>query len=283
MSGAGKTQAADWFEDQGYYCIDNMPPTLIKNFLELSASDTNRIEKVAFVTDVRGGEFFEELETCIDELKSNDSLESMVLYLEASNASLVRRFNETRRNHPLTGGKATYDVIEDERLKLKPVRKRADMIIDTTNMKTSDFYLELGRIFLGNESANAFSINISSFGYKYGIPTESDMLIDVRFIPNPFYVSSLKKLTGNNKKVSSYVLKFDITKDFIKGFVETVNRLIPGYINEGKYHLNIAFGCTGGHHRSVAVANEVARIFKEEGKRVTVTHRDLDFVSKGSK
>lgn len=283
LSGAGKTRAADWFEDQGYYCIDNMPPQLIRNFLELSLQSSNSIEKAVFVADIRGGEFFDELETCVDTLRQMEGVDSTLLYVEASDNTIVKRYNETRRNHPLTGGRATVKVIEDEKNMLQKVRDKADFILDTTHMKVSDFNLQLSRIILGEESGSVFNINLTSFGYKYGIPNESDIQIDMRFIPNPYYVKSLRKLTGNNKKVSSYVLKFDITKKFLKDFVSLVEDLVPGYIKEGKYHLNVAVGCTGGHHRSVAVANELGRIFSEKGYRTTVTHRDLDFIAKGDK
>ncbi|MBM6990151.1 MAG: RNase adapter RapZ [Mobilibacterium timonense] len=282
MSGAGKTKAADWFEDQGYYCIDNMPPALVSNFLELTSAGDTGIEKAAFVADLRGKNFFKDLETCIDNLRKADNVETTVLFIEASTDSIVHRYNETRRQHPLTGGKATREVIEKERQELEPIRKKADVVIDTTKKKVAEFNMEMNRIFLGNESGSRFNINITSFGYKYGIPTETDMTFDMRFIPNPFYVNSLRELTGNNRKVSSYVMKFDITKDFISQADKLINTLIPGYIKEGKYHLNIAFGCTGGHHRSVAVANEMARIFEEQGYRVTVNHRDLGYVKKGA-
>lgn len=283
LSGAGKTRAADWFEDQGYYCIDNMPPQLVKNFLELSLQSDNHIEKAAFVADVRGGEFFDELETCVDALRKMEGVDSTLLFVEASINTIVKRYNETRRMHPLTGGRATAKVIEEEKDMLEGVRNKADYILDTTHMKVSDFNLQLSKIILGDEGESSFNINLTSFGYKYGIPTESDIQVDMRFIPNPYYVKSLRKLTGNNKKVSSYVLKFDITQKFLKDFTGMVQDLVPGYIREGKYHLNIAVGCTGGHHRSVAVANELGRVFKEKGFRVTVTHRDLDFIAKGDK
>lgn len=222
LSGAGKTRAADWFEDQGYYCIDNMPPQLIRNFLELSLQSSNSIEKAVFVADIRGGEFFDELETCVDTLRQMEGVDSTLLYVEASDNTIVKRYNETRRNHPLTGGRATVKVIEDEKNMLQKVRDKADFILDTTHMKVSDFNLQLSRIILGEESGSVFNINLTSFGYKYGIPNESDIQIDMRFIPNPYYVKSLRKLTGNNKKVSSYVLKFDITKKFLKDFVGLV-------------------------------------------------------------
>ncbi|MBR0373958.1 MAG: RNase adapter RapZ [Mogibacterium sp.] len=279
LSGAGKTSAANWFEDQGYYCVDNMPPPLVPNFLSLVIAE-ERIDRVAIVADVRTGGFFDELEETVNELRSAETIDCKVVFLEASTDSIVRRYNETRRNHPLTGGKVSAKVIEDEREMLLGIRKPADYIIDTTGIRGNGLANELTRIFIGN-GQESFSINITSFGYKFGIPAESDLVFDMRFIPNPYYVQSLRKLTGNNKKVRDYVLKADITKQFIRSVDALVNELIPGYINEGKSHLNIAFGCTGGHHRSVAVANEMARIFSEQGNRVTVTHRDLDFITKG--
>ena len=278
MSGAGKTKAADWLEDQGYYCIDNMPPKLVMNFVELSM--TNGMDKIAFVADVRGGEFFSDLVEVIDQLKSSEQIESEVFFVDASTPTLVRRFNETRRHHPLASGKVTQAVIEEERARLESVRKKADFIIDTSTMKVADFNLAMRRIFLGKEG-NQFNINVTSFGFKHGIPSESDIMVDVRFIPNPYYVKSLKKLTGNNKKIVNYVFKSDLANEFVDKYHALIKELIPGYIHEGKYHLNIAFGCTGGHHRSVAIANKMAELFHGDGYRVTVTHRDLDFIAKG--
>lgn len=280
LSGAGKTKAADWFEDQGYYCIDNMPPQLVKNFLELSLLDTGKIEKLALIADIRGGQFFEELEKIIDELRGMEGVESSVLYIEASVSTIVKRYNETRRTHPLTVGKANADVIEEEISMLTGLRKKADYIVDTTGMKGADFEHELARIFLGNESKSIFNINITSFGYKYGIPNESDIVVDMRFIPNPFYIEELKAQNGNDEPVFDYVMQFDITKSFIENFHGMINDMITGYIKEGKYHLNIGIGCTGGQHRSVAIANEMAKWFRRDGRRVTLTHRDVDLGSK---
>lgn len=279
LSGAGKTKAIGWFEDRGYYCIDNMPPALVKNFISLAASEGS-IEKAAFVIDVRSSGFAHDIDKVIDELKDMDNIEVKILFLEASIPTLVRRYNESRRNHPLTGGKATAAVIQMEKEELTKIRSRADYIIDTTKLKVADFYVEMNKMILGQEGSRPFNINITSFGFKYGLPSETDMTMDVRFLPNPFYVKSLRSLTGNNKKVIKYVFKSDLSAEFIKKCDELINAIIPGYLKEGKYHLNLAFGCTGGHHRSVAIANEMAKIFEEEGKRVTLTHRDLDFVQR---
>lgn len=279
MSGAGKTNAVDWFEEHKYYCIDNMPPMLMKNFIELSISN-KKVKKAAFVADVRSGAFFSELENIVDELKKMKDLTVKVLFLEAAIPTIVRRYNETRRSHPLTGGRATADVIRLEKEKLDGMKKRADFVIDTTGLKVSDFHAEMESVIIGQKGSSPFHINISSFGYKYGIPMETDITFDVRFIPNPYYVKSLRKLTGNNKKVLSYVFRHEIAEEFVKQFIELINMLIPGYIKEGKHHINIAFGCTGGHHRSVAVANRVAEIFRKDGKLVTLNHRDLDFLNR---
>lgn len=275
LSGAGKTNAADWFEDQGYYCVDNMPPALIRNFIQLTSFSNKQIDKAAFVVDVRGGAFFDDLSKCLDYLEKIDTIECSVLFVEASSETLIKRYSETRRNHPLAEGSTTRDVIMEEREKLSEIRNRADYIIDTTNMKVASFKLEMGRIFDGGNVESVFAINIISFGYKHGIPLEADMIFDVRFIPNPYYVTSLKRLTGNNKKVSQYVLKYDITKKFISQLDEMINSVAPCYIKEGKNHLNLAFGCTGGQHRSVTLANEMARIFKNQGYRVTLEHKEL--------
>ncbi len=275
LSGAGKTKAADWFEDKGYYCIDNMPPALIKNFIDLSLTGAKNIKKAAFVIDVRGGSFFGDLKASIAGLERDENVDFKILFIEASNETLIRRYNESRRIHPLSTAAITSEVIEEERKKLAELRAHATYIIDTSTLKVAELNSELDRLFARGEAGDSFILNFMSFGYKHGIPLEADWVLDVRFIPNPYYVPSLKPLTGNNKKVSQYVLKQDIAKEFINRLVEIIKRLIPCYIKEGKYSLTVALGCTGGHHRSVAVANEVYRIFSEEGRRVTLEHRDL--------
>ena len=280
MSGAGRSRAADWFEDQGYYCVDNMPPVLINNFLAMASSAENNIEKAVFVADLRSGNFFGELVDVIDDLRKREDIDLTVLYMEAAVSDIVRRYNEVRRNHPLTGGQASASVIEDEREKLREIREKADLILDTSNLKLPEMVAELDHMFFGGSGSSTFAVNISSFGFKYGIPTESDVMFDVRFLPNPFYVPSLKKLTGNNKKGRDYIFKSELAEEFVESAHSLLASMVQGYINEGKYHLNIAFGCTGGHHRSVAIANAVAEKFKEDGMRVRVYHRDLDLQNK---
>ncbi|MBR3053917.1 MAG: RNase adapter RapZ [Firmicutes bacterium] len=274
LSGAGKTSAMEWFEDQGYYCVDNMPPALIQEFIDLGMASKKRIAKAAFACDVRGGEFFDELKECISRLRKREDVRFRVLFLEASERALVKRYNETRRNHPLAAGPVTREVITTEKARLKEIRDLSEIIIDTTNMKVSGLKAEIDRVInAGGDSG--FTLNLCSFGYKRGLPQEADLVFDMRFIPNPYYLPSLRPLTGKNKKVSNYVLKQEVTKEFIAGMKGMLEKLIPGYIRESKYHLNIAFGCTGGHHRSVAVAEEIARLMKDAGYRVTLEHRDL--------
>lgn len=280
MSGAGRSRAADWFEDQGYYCVDNMPPALTNSFLEMASAAENNIEKVALVTDLRGRNFFGELSEVIDELRARNDIDLTVLYMEAAVSEIVRRYNEVRRNHPLTGGQASAGVIEEEVERLKAIRRKADIILDTSNLKIPEMIAELDRMFFGGSGSSNFGINISSFGFKYGIPTESDVMFDVRFLPNPYYVPSLKKLSGNNRKVRDYIFRSELADQFVQSAHDLLKSMVQGYIDEGKYHLNIAFGCTGGHHRSVAIANAVAEEFKKDGMRVRVYHRDLDLQNK---
>ena len=275
LSGAGKTNAMGWFEDRGFYCVDNMPPALIANFIELTKSSKKQIEKAAFVFDARGGAYFSDMKEYINLLKSDENIDCRILFIEASERTLIKRFNETRRAHPLATGSTTKEVIAAEREELKEIRDLSDYIIDTTNLKVAELKQEISKIFEEGSGKSSFLINIKSFGYKRGIPIEADLVLDMRFIPNPYYLPSLKRLTGNNKKVSSYVLRQKITQDFIKAELEMLEMLIPAYIKEGKYHLNIAFGCTGGQHRSVATADEVAKELRAKGYRVTLEHRDI--------
>ena len=273
LSGAGKSQASICLEDLGYYCIDNMPPALMMNFLEL-AGNSGEIEKAAFIMDIRGGQFFSDLKLAIEELKAR-GVEYKILFLEATDDVLIRRYNETRRTHPLSDGGPVLVGIQKERALMEELRRMADYIIDTSNMKSMQLRSEINEIFTSNAKDGLFTVNIESFGYKHGIPLEADIVFDVRFLPNPFYVPSMKKLTGNNKKVQNYVMSRPESKSFADALEKLIDDIIPAYMREGKYHLNIAFGCTGGQHRSVTMANEFARRFKEKGKRVTLAHRDL--------
>ncbi|MBP6491978.1 MAG: RNase adapter RapZ [Clostridia bacterium] len=274
LSGAGKSQAINCMEDLGYYCIDNMPPALIKNFMDLIMRDKVDIDKAAFTIDIRGGEFFDDLKSSLGDLR-NAGMEFKIMFLEASDEILIRRFNETRRTHPLASAGNTLEGITKERKRLLEIRKISDFIIDTSNMKNAQLNEEIKKLLLSEEESTSFTISIQSFGYKHGIPLDADMVFDMRFIPNPYYLKSMRKLTGNSEKVSSYVMKFPETQAFLSTVYELIENLIPFYVREGKFHLVLAFGCTGGQHRSVAVANAMSKRFLEEGKRVITVHRDL--------
>ena len=266
LSGAGKTQAIDCLEDMGYYCIDNMPPALIKSFIDLTGKGKG-IDKAAFVIDVRGGRLFDDLKDSLDELQKDD-IDYKILYLEASDRVLLRRYNESRRQHPLSEGGPVAAGLKLERERLEVLRKEADYVIDTSNMKTAQLWAEIKHMLTSGENQKTFIINIMSFGYKRGTPMAADMVFDMRFIPNPYYVKSLRPLTGNNAKVSRYVLKHKVTNDFLDKAMDMIEMLLPFYIN-------VCIGCTGGHHRSVAVANELHRRLQENGRRTTLEHRDL--------
>ena len=272
LSGAGKSNALNCLDDLGYYCIDNMPPALIVNFVDLLRFNKLEMDKAAVCIDVRMGDFLKGFDKQLEKLTDVDC---RIVYLEASDEALIRRYKETRRNHPLSD-KSVKEGISEERAMLARTRTLADYIIDTSNMKTAKLKETIKDIVTGDENGQQnFIINVSSFGYKHGIPLEADIVFDMRFIPNPYYVPSLKELTGNSKKVSSYVLKQEVTQVFLDSVIPLLEKLIPAYMKEGKYNLNIAFGCTGGHHRSVASANEVVMRLKDKGFRTTITHRDL--------
>lgn len=275
LSGAGKSQAVNCMEDMGYYCIDNMPPGLIRDFIKLTGQHNMKIDKAAFVIDIRGGEFFDDMRTVLEELK--ETMPSLkTLFLEASDEILIRRYKETRRAHPLaTAGGNIPEGIAKERKKLDSIRKMSDFIIDTSDMKAADLYREIHSLLFPNEEDTDFSLMITSFGFKYGIPLDADMVFDVRFIPNPFYLISMRNLTGNSKKVQEYVMKFPEAPVFLNRVKEMLRDLIPLYIREGKRHLVLSFGCTGGHHRSVTMANILSDELAEDGIKIVTVHRDL--------
>ena len=274
LSGAGKSQAVDCMEDMGYYCIDNMPPALIKDFINLSIQDRIKVDRAAFVVDIRGGEFFDDFKESLCDLRKSGSI-FKILFLEASDEALIRRFKETRRAHPLTGSGNVIDGIKREREKLSEIRALADYIIDTSNMRTVNLKTEISSLLLSGKDSDTVTLTISSFGYKNGMPLDADMVFDVRFLPNPFYLAGMKHLTGNNKKVKDYVLKFSEAGVFLKMVQDMIEFLTPLYIKEGKSHLSIAFGCTGGQHRSVVLANAMTEALSKRGLRVIKVHRDL--------
>lgn len=275
MSGAGKSQTIKVLEDINYYCMDNMPPALLPNFAELCKSSSKEVNKVAVVADIRGGIFFKDLFNSLDELK-NMGIQYSILFLDASDDELVKRYKEQRRPHPLSTTGTIVDGIRDERLSLEEVKKRSDYIIDTTNMKLGRLKEELLSIFVQGNITYNLNITVMSFGYKYGLPQDSDLVFDVRFLPNPFYIESLKNFTGNDKNVQDYVMGFDTTAIFIAKLKDMLLFLLPHYIKEGKSNLVLSIGCTGGKHRSVTISNKIASILSEENYRVMLNHRDVE-------
>ena len=271
LSGAGKSNALNCLEDMGYYCIDNMPPALIGSFIDLAKTNKLNVDKAAICIDSRSGEGYRGFDQQLNKYHDTDY---KIMFLEASDETLIRRFNETRRNHPLNVS-SVKDGIRKERAFLAKARSISNYVIDTSNMKTAKLKEVIKDIVMKGEEKQTFIINIQSFGYKHGMPLDADMVFDMRFIPNPYYVPSLKELTGNSMKVKNYVLRQQVIVEFMEKIVPLLEEIIPAYMQEGKYHLNIACGCTGGHHRSVASANELARIFREKGYRITLAHRDL--------
>jgi len=276
LSGAGKSEAIKSLEDIGYFCIDNLPPTMIPKFAEACFRTEGKIDKIAMVIDIRGGEFFDDLFDSLEYLKEKQ-YKYEILFLDASDEVLVKRYKETRRKHPLAPNGRIINGINLERQKLRDVKNRADNIIDTSKLKARELKEKIIEIYAENgQIENEFVITLISFGFKYGIPVDSDLVFDVRFLPNPFYIPELKGLTGNDAVVMDYVLSHDVTKEFIQKLTDMLEFLIPGYIAEGKKQLIISIGCTGGRHRSVAIANSLYEKFRADGRRVNLDHRDIE-------
>ncbi|WP_408069902.1 RNase adapter RapZ [Butyrivibrio sp. JL13D10] len=275
MSGGGKSTAIHMLEDAGFYCVDNLPPRLFEKFIELITLPDSEISKVALGLDVRSGQSFEDVPKVIDELRKR-GLPVEVLFLECSDSVLVKRYKETRRRHPLSPEGRIEDGIRKEREQLVKIRRQADYIIDTSQLLTREFKAEMDRIFVANEKHNNLMVTVLSFGFKYGIPSDADLVFDVRFLPNPFYIDELKHLTGNDKPIQDYVKSFPECDKFLDKLKDMLEFLMPGYINEGKYQLVVAIGCTGGQHRSVTIANEIYERLKEaDNFGVKIYHRDL--------
>ena len=284
LSGAGKSEATKSLEDMGYFCADNLPPQLIKKFAEVCRQSEGKIDKVALVIDIRGGVFFNDLFKTLDEL-SKEEFEYEILFLDTSDEVLVKRFKEKRRRHPLSQGSRLTTGIELERAKLKEIKERADIIIDTSKYSIGDLREEMTKNYGDGEvPKRQLAITVLSFGFKYGIPVDSDLVFDVRFIPNPFYIPELKPQSGNDEPVKDYVLKQQETKTFVSKLDDMLDFLIPSYNKEGKRQLIISIGCTGGRHRSVAITNEIYRILHEKNYNAYVEHRDIkEDVHKGDK
>lgn len=273
MSGAGKSSALRIFEDMGYYCMDNLPPQLMDPFITLAQKSSDPISKVAVGVDIRGREFFDQLKNMLDKLTDRGA-ELSVLYLEARDEIIIRRYKEKRRPHPLDKMGNIYDGIQREKSVLVPLRRRADLIIDSSDLTLGELKRKIDVHYLGNREDASLLISITSFGYKHGILLDADLVMDVRFLPNPYYVPELKGKTGQDPEVASFVMASEEARIFIEKFSGLLEFLIPFYIKEGKRALVIGIGCTGGQHRSVALADVMGKILKDRGNKVKVYHRD---------
>lgn len=275
MSGGGKSSTLKMLEDAGFYCVDNLPVALIEKFVELVTMPNSEISKAALGLDVRAGQSFDDVQKVLDSLKQKD-YKYEILFMDASDATILRRYKESRRVHPLSSEGRVEDGIRREREILMAVKKRADYVIDTSKLLTRELKEELDRIFVKNEEYNSLMITAMSFGFKHGIPGDADLVFDVRFLPNPFYNEELKCLTGNDKAVQDYVMGFPEAEIFLDKLTDLVQFLIANYIKEGKYQLIIGIGCTGGKHRSVTITNELYKRLKNKGNYgLTIYHRDV--------
>lgn len=273
MSGAGKSVAIQSFEDMGYYCIDNLPPDLLATFLDLLVDSDKQLQKIALVMDVRGGEVFGPISQTLNQLQESRNISPRILFLEADNQTLVSRYKESRRSHPLAKLGLPLEGINKERLMLEELKGRAQHIIDTSNLKPKQLREEIETIF-STDLHSPFIINVMSFGFKHGMPIDADLVFDVRFLPNPFYIEELRPMSGRDHEVSSYVMKWSETKKLVEKLTDLFEFMIPHYKREGKSQLVIAFGCTGGQHRSVTLAEYFGDYLQKEAPTV-IRHRDV--------
>lgn len=276
LSGSGKTQAMRALEDLGYFCVDNLPPTLIPKFAEACGKGSEKVQKVALAIDIRGGEFFDDIYESFNYL-SKQEYNYEVLFIEANDDVLVKRYKESRRKHPLAPDGRIIKGVDSERKKLSRVRDRANNIINTSKLTARELKQKITEIY-GKEGQleTELAITVLSFGFKYGIPVDSDLVFDVRFLPNPFYIRELKPFAGTDKEIKDYVFSFDETNKFVDKLVDMLTFLIPNYKKEGKRQLIISIGCTGGRHRSVAIANKIYEVLKEKSFTVNIDHRDIN-------
>lgn len=275
LSGSGKSQAASYLEDIGYYTVDNLPSEMMVKFAEFCVASGGHYDRVALVYDVRAGEDYRSLLSAMEKMRSL-GVTCRMLFLEASTESIVNRYKETRRLHPLSvEGGSLQQSVQEERMRMQPIRDFADFVINTTSFSTAKLRSELLNLFGGQSDRLGLNVNVLSFGFKHGIPIEADLVFDVRFMPNPFYVADLKHLTGLDPAVREFVFSFRQTHEFMEQLEKMLSFLLPLYSEEGKTMLVIAVGCTGGHHRSVAVAHELAEYITKAGYQVTENHRDI--------
>ncbi|NSW91685.1 MAG: RNase adapter RapZ [Firmicutes bacterium] len=275
ISGAGKSLVAKYMEDLGYFCVDNLPPALIPKFAEIVSRSGGKINKIALVIDVRGRELLNDFFPSLEALKDL-GFNYKILFLEASNNVLVKRYKETRRSHPLAHSGRVIDGINEERQILQEIKKSADHVIDTSNLSPAQLKEEINNIFLKGKEFKGMIISIISFGFKYGIPIDCDLVFDVRFISNPYYIPSMRKLTGKNEAVKDYVLNNELTVVFFEKLIDLLDFLIPNYIKEGKSQLVIGIGCTGGRHRSVAIGELLYQTLSDKQYSVIIDHRDIE-------
>ena len=274
MSGAGKTVAVQSFEDLGYFVIDNMLPNLAEKFADV-IQNAAEFDKMAMVMDSRSQEFYDQILPCIQRLKSRTDLQVEILFLDASDVELVSRYKETRRLHPLSRQGGVLEGIQKERALLSDLKSQADVVIDTTELTPRNLRVRIDDYF-GDGQTSSFFVEVMSFGFKYGLPLDADIVMDARFLPNPFYLPELKHLTGNDQPVQDYVMQSQLAKDFYSHLKALLKVALPGYIQEGKSSLTIAIGCTGGQHRSVTIANRLNQDLRKDGYTVNLHHRDVD-------
>ena len=275
LSGAGKSKAASFLEDMGFYIVDNMPAAMILKFAEFCAGGSSRYDRVALVYDVRTASSFDELFDVLDKLKAMDGVCRM-LFLEASPETIIKRYKETRRRHPLADRTDSLEnAVRQERELMEPVRQRADFIVDTSRTSTAQLRAQLLHHFVTETEQGSMAVSVTSFGFKYGLPLDADLVFDVRFMPNPFYIEELRPQTGLDKPVADYVMGFRQTTDYLKRLEDLLAFSLPLDAEEGKTGLVIAVGCTGGHHRSVAVAHALAEFIRRPGYPVSESHRDM--------
>lgn len=277
ISGAGKVTALKIFEDNGYYCVDNLPIDLIESFADILFGQTNEKNKVAIGVDIRSGKNLEKMSEVLKNMKAKEQ-NYEILFLDCNNNTLIKRFKETRRSHPMGDRDSVENEINEERAKLEFLREQADYIIDTSNLLVKELRGEIEKIFVLNRDYRNLFVTIISFGFKHGVPADCDLVFDVRFLPNPYYVPELKHKTGNQKEVQDYVLNSPVSHEFLDKLVDMIKFLIPNYIEEGKNQLVIGIGCTGGHHRSVTIANELYNQLNSSDASygIRLSHRDID-------
>ncbi|MCR5452375.1 MAG: RNase adapter RapZ [Lachnospiraceae bacterium] len=276
MSGSGKHTAFKVLEDIGYHCVDNLPVALLKDFIELAARKGEEMSRVAVGIDIRNGDSISELQDILDELES-DGKGFDILFMDADDEVILRRYKETRRTPPHSNGERIEETLKKERKIMHFLKERATYVIDTTHLLTRDLREEMSKIFTDNAEYKSLFVTVLSFGFKYGIPTDADLVFDVRFLPNPYYIEELRPLTGNDEKIRSFVLRDDTGKQFVEKMTDLIGFLIPQYISEGKNQLVICFGCTGGKHRSVTMANEIyEKLCEYKDIGVRIEHRDIN-------